>query len=154
MSAQRPTYKFLWKLMVSQRGTLNRNSETSGCPKHEAGFLLPSVEECIKRKERQAVLQSKTLSSLLIILNIYIHTQNAQRHENSSEGPRNLRSTTSNKAFAGSQTAESSKGKAGSHDIPVAQADEYSFHGAALPCCGNAEKCMRRRCSELVISQK
>lgn len=73
MSAQRPTYRFLWKLMVSQRGTLSRNSETSGCPKHEARFLLPSVEECIKQKERQAVLQSKTLSSLLIILNIYTH---------------------------------------------------------------------------------
>ena len=41
------------KLIVSQTNALSHKSKGSGSPKHEAGFLLPSMEDCIRQNERQ-----------------------------------------------------------------------------------------------------
>ena len=89
------------KLMVSQRDPLSHNSKDSGSPKHKTRFLFPSIEECIRQNEKQFYRVNIKLLSFWCILNIYTHRM-LRGYENSSEGPVNLISTTSDKAFTGS----------------------------------------------------
>ena len=89
------------KLIVSQTNALSHNSEDSGSPKHEAGFLLPSMEDCIRQHERQFYILNSKLQSSDSIEHIYTHRM-LRGYEHFSEGPVNLISTASDKAFAGS----------------------------------------------------
>lgn len=65
------------KLIVSQTNALSHKSKGRGSPKHEAGFLLPSMEDCIRQNERQFYILNSKLSSSDSVE--HIHTQNAQR---------------------------------------------------------------------------
>ena len=79
-------------------------------------------------------------------------------YEHFSEGPVILINTASDKASAGSHIScwshiSIQEGESQPTCILVAQPDWCSFDGAALPCCGNTEKCMKGWCSELGIGE-
>ena len=116
---------------------LCHNSKDSGSPKHEAGFLLPSMEDCIRQNERQLYILNSKLSSSDYIE--HIHTKMLRGYEHFSEGPVILINTASDKASAGSHIScwshiSIQEGESQPTCILVAQPDWCSFDGAALPC--------------------